>query len=120
MHRTRHWRGNASPSGEGASDAQTAELRAALPALLRELGTRTLLDLPCGDFRWMQQVNLPVARYVGADLLSGLIAGHRARFGDGRRRFLVLDLTVDELREADVLLCRDCLARASLPVTGDR
>jgi len=113
IYRKRHWAGNESVSGEGASQDQTAQLRAALPELLQELETHTLLDLPCGDFSWMRQVTLPVAQYIGADLLPGLIAEHQARYADDRRRFLVLDLTVDALPRADVLLCRDCLVHLS-------
>ncbi len=110
----RHWASNESVSGQGASQDQTAQLRAALPELLQELETHTLLDLPCGDFSWMRQVTLPVAQYIGADLLPGLIAEHQTRYADDRRRFLVLDLTVDALPRADVLLCRDCLVHLSL------
>ena len=113
IHRRRHWAGKESASGEGASQDQTAHLRAALPELLREFETHTLLDLPCGDFSWMRQLALPVAQYVGADLLPALITEHQARFADDRRRFLVLDLTVDPLPRADLLLCRDCLVHLS-------
>ena len=73
IYRTRHWAGSEAASGEGAGQEQTAELRVSLPALLRELQTRTLLDLPCGDFSWMRQVDLPVTEYVGADQLPSLI-----------------------------------------------
>ena len=62
----------------------------------------------------MREVTLPVAQYIGADLLPGLIAEHQARYADDRRRFLVLDITVDALPRADVLLCRDCLVHLSL------
>jgi len=113
IYRNRHWAGKESVSGEGASQDQTAQLRAVLPRLLREFETHTLLDLPCGDFSWMREVTLPVAQYVGADLLPALIAEHQARYADDRRCFLVLDLTVDALPPADVLLCRDCLVHLS-------
>jgi hypothetical protein len=113
IHRSRHWAGKESASGEGSSQDQTTQLRAALPELLRELQTHTLLDLPCGDFSWMRQVALPVGQYVGADLLPALITQHQARHTDDRHRFLVLDLTVDPLPRADLLLCRDCLVHLS-------
>src|SRR5207247_6321624 len=98
---------------EGASNEHAAQLRAVLPRILREFETHTLLDLPCGDFSWMREVTLPVAQYVGADLLPALIAEHQVRYADDRRSFLVLDLTVDALPPAAVLLCRDCLVRLS-------
>jgi len=84
-----------------------------LPDLLRELDTRTLLDLPCGDYTWLRQVELPVTQYIGADVVPSLIADHQARYKDDRHGFAVLDLRVDALPSADVLLCRDCLVHLS-------
>jgi hypothetical protein len=114
IHRRHHWAGSASPSGAGAAEEQTARLRTELPALLAELGARTLLDLPCGDYSWMATVDLPVQRYIGGDLVPELIAPLERRFGDARRRFVVLDLRSDPLPAADLLLCRDCLVHLSL------
>ena len=71
------------------------------------------MDLPCGDYGWMRRIELPVARYIGADLLPELIRPLQERFGGGGRSFVVLDLTRDPLPEADLLLCRDCLVHLS-------
>jgi len=114
IHQRHHWTGSPSPSGAGAAEEQTARLRTALPALLAELGVRTLLDLPCGDYSWMARVDLPVVRYIGGDLLPELIAPLQQRYGDSSRRFMVLDLTHDPLPPSDLLLCRDCLVHLSL------
>jgi SAM-dependent methyltransferase len=114
IHRRHHWAGSASPSGAGAAEEQVTTLRTELPALLADLGVRTLLDLPCGDFSWMATIDLPVERYIGADLLPELIAPLRQRYDDARRQFTVLDLTRDPLPAAELLLCRDCLVHLSL------
>ena len=108
-----HWAGSASPSGAGAAPEQVQQLRAELPALLERLGIATLLDLPCGDASWVRTLELPVQRYIGADLLPELIAPLVAAHADARHRFLVLDLTRDELPCADLMLCRDCLVHLS-------
>jgi hypothetical protein len=113
IHLRHHWTGSASPSGAGAANEQTARLRGYLPALLEDLGIGTLLDLPCGDYSWMAAVPLPVAHYIGGDLLPELIAPLQRRYGSSRRRFEVLDLTRDDLPSADLLLCRDCLVHLS-------
>lgn len=112
VHRTRHWAGGASVSGLGATPAQTSALRLMLPELVRELGVGTLLDVPCGDFSWMREIDLP-ARYIGGDLVPALIAERQARDADDRRQFLCLDLTSDALPAADLLLCRDALVHLS-------
>jgi hypothetical protein len=47
---------------------ETATLRQELPRLLNAFQISTVLDLPCGDFNWIQQVPLKVDRYIGADI----------------------------------------------------
>lgn len=113
IYRRNHWAGRASPSGVGASPDQTRELGVALPALLRRLAVEALLDLPCGDFTWMRTIELPVASYVGADLLPELVQPLQKAYADRKHRFQVLDLTGDPLPKADLLLCRDCLVHLS-------
>ena len=46
--------GMESRSGEGSNMVQTSEIRRELPKLLHELGIKTLLDAPCGDWHWMK------------------------------------------------------------------
>ncbi|MBA3894972.1 MAG: class I SAM-dependent methyltransferase [Gemmatimonadales bacterium] len=92
---------------------QTNAIRRSLPALLRERDTATLLDLPCGDYGWMRTVDLPVARYIGADLVPEIVEPLAAEFGDAGRQLRVLDLTRDPLPQADLLFCRDCLVHVS-------
>ncbi len=106
IYAARHWAAE-SPSGEGAAPAQTARLEAELPALLHHIGATHLLDAPCGDFGWMQRVNLAGIDYTGADIVPELVAENQARYGSAHRRFVPLDLTRDALPPADVLLCRD-------------
>ncbi len=52
------WGSKGSVSGSGSESEFTASLRVTLPDLLRELGVRSVLDAPCGDFNWMQGVDL--------------------------------------------------------------
>jgi hypothetical protein len=113
IYRRHHWSGSESASGAGASLDQTRELRGSLPALLGELGVATMLDLPCGDYGWMRTFQLPVDRYIGADLLPEVVEPLAAEFGDHRREFRVLDITRDRLPTADLLFCRDCLVHLS-------
>lgn len=113
IYATNHWSGQDSVSGAGAGDDQTEQLRRTLPSLLASLRAEVLLDLPCGDGRWMQQLDLPIAQYIGADIVPALIAANQRRYGSDRREFVLLDLTADALPSADVLLCRDCLVHFS-------
>ena len=51
--KTNLWGAETSASGLGSEDTATSTLRTQLPALLERLNVETLLDLPCGDFGWM-------------------------------------------------------------------
>ena len=113
IYRTNHWSGADSISGEGASLDQTNVLKSQLPALLQALEIKTLLDVPCGDYSWMQTLDLPVKMYIGADIVASLVQENQARYGDLKRQFLHLDTTCDPLPPADLVLCRDCLVHFS-------
>ncbi|MEW6074326.1 MAG: class I SAM-dependent methyltransferase [Planctomycetota bacterium] len=107
------WRSPETRSGPGSSLERTRSVRAALPALLRRLGVRSLLDVPCGDFHWLAEVELDLESYVGADIVPALIEENRRRHGRPGRTFLRLDLTRDDLPAADLVLCRDGLIHLS-------
>lgn len=109
----RYWRSKESVSGRGAELNQTAVLRAELPALLRQYGIRSLLDLPCGDFNWMQHVDLQNIHYAGGDIVEALVAQNQEQYGNDRRTFRRLDLLSDTLPDADCILVRDCLVHFS-------
>lgn len=115
IHETNMWGGETSRSGVGSSSAETTRLRLEIPALLRDLEAKSLLDVPCGDFFWASQLPLAPIRYVGADIVPAIIEGNRAAYGEvpGIREFLLADLVGDRLPAADVVLCRDCLVHFS-------
>lgn len=121
MYETNLWDGTESRSGDGSSLTATAQVRVELPALLRKLGVRRLLDVPCGDFHWMAHVDLAAAgvvAYVGGDLVAAIVEADNARFAAPNRTFLQVDLTTGPLPHvagvaADGVLCRDCLVHLS-------
>jgi hypothetical protein len=100
-------------SGPGSSLDQTRQLRERLPAVLEQLGVRSLLDAPCGDLNWMRHVRLPVDRYIGVDLLDELISENERRFASAQRRFVRADVIRDALPRADAIFCRDLLGHLS-------
>lgn len=109
VYRENRWGDAESRSGSGSNLAQTATLRRELPELLQSLGVKSMLDIPCGDFAWMRQMELPQLRYLGADIVQEMIAANNARYRDEQRSFVCLDLTKDALPRADLIFCRDCL-----------
>lgn len=107
------WGDAESVSGPGSTLTRTSKLRQELPPLLQEIGARTLLDAPCGDFNWMKDTELGVAEYVGVDVIPELVERNQRLYGNERRRFVLRDLTRDKLPRVDVILCRDCLIHFS-------
>ena len=107
------WGGD-SVSGMGSDFQQTQSLRSHLPRLLGKYSVKSILDVPCGDFNWMQSVNLDGIQYIGGDIVPDLIIKNQKQFGSSGRRFAVLNLIKDDLPHADLLLCRDCLIHLSL------
>jgi hypothetical protein len=113
IYRRNRWRDAESRSGSGANLRATEIVRRELPRLVAELGVTTLLDVPCGDFHWMKEIDLPVERYVGGDIVADLVAENARAYGDARRSFQVLDLTCDPLPRAELVLCRDGMPHLS-------
>lgn len=113
IYATNGWRNPESKSGGGSSMTATAELREQLPALLAELDVKVMIDAPCGDFNWMRHVELPVRQYIGGEIVPELVDRLNDEFQNPQRRFVVLDLTADELPQADALFCRDLFLHLS-------
>jgi SAM-dependent methyltransferase len=102
-------------SGSGSDLEQTRVVREEVSRLLRELSITSILDIPCGDWYWMRHVDLRGIRYIGADIVPGLIQRNIAEFGTSdEHSFIVRDLCCDELPKVDLVFCRDCLVHLRL------
>ncbi len=115
IHKTNLWGSGDSVSGLGSELAATARLRTGLPELIRQIGAKSVLDIPCGDFGWLSRADLSGLEYTGGDIVETLVQENAARYG---RRFLQLDLCESPLPAVDVVLCRDCLVHLSFANIG--
>lgn len=80
IYKTNKWRGKDSVSGTGSDVHQTKIVSKELPALFNEFGISSMLDIPCGDFHWMKDVDLTDIAYTGADIVSDLIRNNIERY----------------------------------------
>ena len=75
-------------SGPGSTAEETVGVRTALPWVLSQLGARSVIDVPVGDFGYMRSILRADAtprgiRYVGLDIVAPLVAALEAAFGSG-------------------------------------
>ncbi len=114
IHDENRWGSEESVSGDGSSLDQTIMIRRALPKIMQDLGLTSLLDAPCGDFHWMQNVNFySDVAYMGGDIVKSMIKKLQSTYGDDRRQFVALDIVNDKLPSSDLWLCRDVLFHLS-------
>jgi HAMP domain-containing protein len=102
------WGGLESVSGPGSDSTQTRLIEERLPELWQRYGVRHLVDVPCGDFRWMKRVVSHLSEYVGLDVVGELIA-HNAEYESAHIKFIHADMISSPIPRADMILCRDCL-----------
>jgi hypothetical protein len=107
--RSNKWGDKDSLSGKGSNLETTSELR----KLLKELGAKSMVDVPCGDFFWMAQVDLGEIEYLGRDIAPSLIERNAQEHRRKGRRFEVVDLITGPVPKGDVLFVRDCLVHLS-------
>src|SRR5262249_12081701 len=108
------WANSESVSGDGSDLTQTQVIRKEIEKLVGDLGIRTMLDAPCGDYYWMRTLNLNLQRYIGADIVPALVRENQEKYGSDTVSFEHLDITRDELPRSDLILCRDCLVHLPL------
>lgn len=114
IYNDRYWGSDESVSGGGSTFEATSRVRAILPAVLKQKEISTLLDVPCGDFNWMRQVDLDEIDYTGGDIVPELIASNNSQHTRKNVRFRLIDVINDPLPRADLVLCRDCLVHLPL------
>jgi SAM-dependent methyltransferase len=105
------WCSPESVSGGGSEMQNTKVIRRELPVLLQKFGIKSILDIPCGDWNWMKDVDLCGASYIGADIVEPLIGLNKANYTN--IDFRVLDLINDTLPKVDLIFVRDCLGHLS-------
>jgi len=102
-----------SVSGLGSGISQAQRLIETLPRLFNDFDISSVVDIPCGDFNWMRHVQLDNVKYIGGDIVSSLIEQNTERYSSNNVSFRHLNLLEDQLPEADLVLCRDCLVHFS-------
>ncbi len=80
---------------------------------LADEGTRSVVDVGCGDFRVGAQLVSPALDYTGVDIVGALVRRNQERFGAENIRFVQLDVAEQRPPQADVALVRQVLQHLS-------
>jgi hypothetical protein len=102
-----------SVSGIGSSLEQTKEIIKVLPFVLKKYKINSILDIPCGDFNWMQNIDFSKTKYIGGDIVSEIIIANNGKHKPENINFTELNLIEDRLPKVDLIFCRDCLVHLS-------
>jgi len=117
IYRENIWNDPFSRSGTGSNLVQTQKIRIAIPAIIEKYGIKSFLDIPCGDFFWMKEIQPTLSKilnsYIGGDIVEDLIEQNTRQFSNSKFKFVFFDIQNSLLPRADVVFCRDCLVHFS-------
>lgn len=96
-----------SASGVGSTKEVTKEFRGWLSAVIKKHRISSIVDMPCGDFNWMQLVALDGIDYLGLDIVPEIIESNSKRFPHLKFQHFNAITTVPP--KADLIIVRDFL-----------
>ena len=105
--------GSESLSGPGSTLNETEEVRRIISYVLNKFECTSLLDLPCGDFKWMRELTLDGVNYTGADVSTVVISKLQNEFSGNGRRFMQIDICDEVPPNHDLVFTRDLLVHQS-------
>ncbi|NGX47041.1 MAG: hypothetical protein K1000chlam3_00410 [Chlamydiae bacterium] len=80
-----------------------------LQMLIQGFAIKSLIDIPCVDFESLAKAGLTEIRYIGITSSKDQARAMQTQFGSKLRTFLNMEITVDTLPKADLILCWDKL-----------
>ena len=93
-------------SGVGSLPDNNTKYIEYVQSFIKSNRMKSVVDFGCGDWKFSQYINWQGATYVGVDLVVGVIERNRKQFACPGVTFEVFEV-IDNLPEADLLLCKD-------------
>ena len=102
---------NQSRSGNGSNLDQSIFLKKELKIFFREKKIRKILDIGCGDFKWMSSLlnEIDFDNYMGIDIVDSLIKENIHNYQNSKIKFVKKDIVKDDINfseEYDFILIR--------------
>ena len=114
IHSTNFWPSGESISGPGSELKNTKNIRNGIKNLIEDYKINKILDAPCGDFNWMKFIINKNIDYVGGDIVKEIVFQNLEKHGKKNVNFIELDVIKNNIPEADLFICRDCLIHFSI------
>jgi hypothetical protein len=110
IYRINYWGDSESRSGPGSNNKNTINLKKKIIKIIKDLKIKSIVDAPCGDFYWMNNViaNENI-KYTGIDIVEELILKNISLYSNKKIKFKRLDITKNTCPPCDLLICRDFL-----------
>ena len=100
-----------SRSGPGSNLNYTSDMSIELEKFFAEKNIKTILDIGCGDFIWMNLLlnkYYNYDKYLGLDIVDELIKNNNLKYSNDKISFKTFDLVKDEIPKGfDIILIRD-------------
>jgi len=113
IYKSNFWSSKESISGIGSEQKNTINIKKGIIDIINHYEIKSILDAPCGDFNWIQDVLNEDLEYIGGDIVKNLINKNSKQYKKRNINFIELDITSDSLPNTDLMICRDCLIHLS-------
>jgi hypothetical protein len=118
IYNTDLWNTPESKSGRGSTLEATFTIRQQLPIIISKYSISTMLDVPCGDYNWMKEVQKD-CNYLGGDIVAEVVEKNQQLYSSETVQFKQIDITTDILPKVDLIFCKDCLQHLSYDKVKD-
>jgi hypothetical protein len=100
-------------SGPGSLLENTDLFVEKLNEFIKENNIKSIIDVPCGDFNFMCNVDLNNINYLGLDISKKAIEICKNKINKPNICFQVLDITNEEIQYADLIIIKDLFLHLS-------
>ena len=106
--KTGHWESASGPGSTNLVASDTVEL---IKSTIEERGVKSILDLGCGDWNWMQNLKplFEGVTYEGWDAGQQIVSSNTEKYSTANISFHRKDIISEEYPKVDLIVCRDVL-----------
>ena len=111
IYKSKYWKGSGdgSLSGAGSNENTTQKIKHELQNFFNQKKIQSILDIPCGDWKWMSTMDFQHLNYIGCDVVKEMIEDNSKLYARDNVKFMVKSLIDDDLPKADIIIVRDLL-----------